>query len=39
MGAVWTPAGDMITKVIEGKSTPQTAVKEACATINAANKK
>jgi len=39
MGAVWTPAGDMITKVIEGKSTPEEAVKEACATINAANKK
>ena len=39
MGAVWTPAADMITKVIEGKSTPADAVKEACATINAANKK
>ena len=39
MGAVWTPAADMITKVIEGKSTPADAVKEACATINTANKK
>ena len=39
MGAVWTPAADMITKVIEGKSTPADAVKEACATIDAANKK
>jgi arabinogalactan oligomer/maltooligosaccharide transport system substrate-binding protein len=39
MGAVWTPAGDMITKVLEGKSTPADAVKEACATINQANKK
>jgi maltose-binding protein MalE len=39
MGAVWTPAADMITKVIEGKATPADAVKEACATINAANKK
>ena len=39
MGSVWTPAGDMITKVIEGKATPADAVKEACAAINAANKK
>ncbi len=39
MGAVWTPGADMITKVIEGKSTPADAVQEACATINAANKK
>lgn len=39
MGAVWTPAGDMITKVLEGKATPADAVKEACATINQANKK
>ena len=30
MGAVWGPAGDMITKVIEGKSEPQAAVEEAC---------
>ncbi len=39
MGAVWTPAGDMITKVIEGKAAAADAVKEACATINQANKK
>ncbi len=39
MGAVWTPAGDMITKVIEGKSPAEDAVKQACATINTANKK
>ena len=39
MGAVWTPAADMITKVIEGKAEPAAAVAEACATIDAANKK
>jgi arabinogalactan oligomer/maltooligosaccharide transport system substrate-binding protein len=39
MGAVWTPAADMITAVIEGKTTPAEAAKLACATINAANKK
>ncbi len=39
MGAVWTPAADMITKVVEGKSTPEEAVKTACSQINAANKK
>ncbi|MFN8481552.1 MAG: extracellular solute-binding protein [Anaerolineae bacterium] len=39
MGAVWTPASDMITKVVEGKATPEEAVKTACAQINAANKK
>jgi len=39
MGAVWGPAGDMITKVIEGKSQPDAAVKEASETINKANKK
>ncbi len=39
MGAVWTPAGDMITKVLEGKATPEDATKQACATINTANKK
>lgn len=39
MGAVWTPAGDMITKVLEGQATPADAVKAACATINQANKK
>jgi arabinogalactan oligomer/maltooligosaccharide transport system substrate-binding protein len=39
MGAVWTPAGDMITKVIEGKSQPADAAKEAAGLINTANKK
>ena len=39
MGAVWTPAGDMITKVIEGKSQPAAAAKEAADIINKANKK
>ncbi len=39
MGAVWTPAGDMITKVIEGKMTAADAVAEATKLINDANKK
>ncbi len=39
MGSVWGPAGDMITKVIEGKSTPAEAVAEATSLINAANQK
>ncbi len=39
MGAVWTPAGDMITKAIEGKSQPADAAKEAATLINTANKK
>jgi maltose-binding protein MalE len=39
MGAVWGPAGDMITKVLEGKSTPEDAVAEAVKLINGANKK
>jgi maltose-binding protein MalE len=39
MGAVWGPAGDMIIKVIEGKASGADAVKEACTTINTANKK
>lgn len=39
MGAVWTPAGDMITKVIEGKSQPAAAATEAADLINKANKK
>jgi arabinogalactan oligomer/maltooligosaccharide transport system substrate-binding protein len=33
----WTPFGDMFTKVIEGASTPEEAVAEACAAMNAAN--
>jgi arabinogalactan oligomer / maltooligosaccharide transport system substrate-binding protein len=39
MGAVWGPAGDMIIKVIEGKSKSADAVKEAAGLINNANKK
>ena len=39
MGAVWTPAGDAITRVLEGKADGATALKDACAAINAANKK
>jgi maltose-binding protein MalE len=39
MGAVWTPADDMIAKVIEGKAEPEAAVKAATETINKANKK
>jgi len=39
MGAVWGPAGDMIVKVIEGKSAPADAAKEAASLINTANKK
>jgi maltose-binding protein MalE len=39
MGAVWTPAADMITKVIEGKSQPAAAATEAAGLINKANKK
>jgi arabinogalactan oligomer/maltooligosaccharide transport system substrate-binding protein len=39
MGAVWTPAADMITKVIEGKSQPAAAATEAAKLINTANKK
>ena len=39
MGAVWTPMGDAITKVLEGKADSATALKDACAGINTANKK
>lgn len=39
MGAVWTPAGDMITKVLTAGVAPADAVKAAVETINAANKK
>lgn len=35
----WTPFGDMLTKVIEGISTPADGVKEACTAMNAANGK
>ncbi|OGO06546.1 MAG: hypothetical protein A2Y73_03240 [Chloroflexi bacterium RBG_13_56_8] len=39
MGAVWGPSGDMITKVIEGKSSAADAVAEATGLINTANQK
>ena len=35
----WTPFGDMFTKVLEGVSTPEEGVNEACAAMNAANGK
>jgi maltose-binding protein MalE len=38
MGQVWTPAGDMITAVMDGKSTPEEAAKKATDDINAAIK-
>jgi arabinogalactan oligomer/maltooligosaccharide transport system substrate-binding protein len=36
MGQVWTPAGDMITKVLSGDSTPEDAAKEAADAIDKA---
>jgi arabinogalactan oligomer/maltooligosaccharide transport system substrate-binding protein len=39
MGAVWTPAGDMITKVLTAGVDPATAVTDAVTTINTANNK
>jgi arabinogalactan oligomer/maltooligosaccharide transport system substrate-binding protein len=39
MGAVWTPAGDMITKVLTAGADPAAAVAEAVKTINTANNK
>lgn len=36
MAAVWTPAGDMITKVLEGTLPPEQAAAEAAETINKA---
>jgi len=36
MGAVWTPAGDMIVKALEGTLPPEQAAAEAAETINAA---
>jgi arabinogalactan oligomer/maltooligosaccharide transport system substrate-binding protein len=38
-GNYWTPFGDMFTKVLEGKSTPEAGVAEACAAMNTANGK
>jgi maltose-binding protein MalE len=37
MGAVWTPAGDMITKVLDAGVAPADAVRDACQQINQAN--
>ncbi len=39
MGAVWTPAGDMITKVLTAGVAPADAIAAAVQTINAANNK
>lgn len=39
MGAVWTPAGDMITKVLTAGEDPTAAVAAAVQTINTANNK
>jgi arabinogalactan oligomer/maltooligosaccharide transport system substrate-binding protein len=39
MGAVWTPAGDMITKVLTAGVSPADAIAAAVTTINTANKK
>ena len=38
-GNWWTPFGDAVTKVVEGKSAPADAVKEACAAMNKASGK
>ena len=38
-GNWWGPFGDMVNRVIEGKSTPADAVKTACTAMNTANKK
>ena len=38
-GNYWTPFGDAVTKIVEGKSTPQAGIAEACAAMNKANKK
>jgi arabinogalactan oligomer/maltooligosaccharide transport system substrate-binding protein len=39
MGAVWTPAGDMITKVLDASESPEQAITEAVGLINTANNK
>ncbi len=39
MDNFWSPFGDMVTKVIEGKSTPADGVKAACAAMSKANNK
>jgi arabinogalactan oligomer/maltooligosaccharide transport system substrate-binding protein len=39
MGAVWTPAGDMITKILTNSADPTTTVADTAKTINTANNK
>jgi arabinogalactan oligomer/maltooligosaccharide transport system substrate-binding protein len=39
LGATWEPMGDAVTKVLEGVSTPEEAVAEACELINTTNNK
>ena len=36
-GNYWGPFGDALTKVMEGKSSPEDAVTEACSAMNTAN--
>jgi arabinogalactan oligomer/maltooligosaccharide transport system substrate-binding protein len=38
-GNYWGPFGDALTKVMEGKSSPEDAVTEACSAMNTANGK
>jgi arabinogalactan oligomer / maltooligosaccharide transport system substrate-binding protein len=38
-GNYWTPFGDAVTKIIEGKATPQAGIADACKAMNTANKK
>ena len=39
LGATWEPMGDAVTKIIEGVSTPDEALAEACELINTTNEK
>lgn len=39
LGATWEPMGDAVTKILEGVSTPEDALTEACDLINTANNK
>jgi arabinogalactan oligomer/maltooligosaccharide transport system substrate-binding protein len=39
LGATWEPMGDAVTKILEGVSTPEEAMAEACQLINEANNK
>jgi arabinogalactan oligomer/maltooligosaccharide transport system substrate-binding protein len=38
-GNYWTPFGDAVTKILEGKTTPQAGISDACKAMNTANKK